>query len=98
LERVTIKKKEKTSKSPSPAEYMKKSISNQGRASKKPLKGTKEEKTARLGLKFTPTAKEELEKYKLTLGCKTFNAVLYKLIELGKEQHKKDLQKIIEEK
>lgn len=65
---------------------------------KKVLKGTAEEKTERIGLKFTPKYKEELEKYKSTLGVKTFNALLYKLIELGKEHHKKKLKKILKEK
>ncbi|MFA7084699.1 MAG: hypothetical protein WC141_09210 [Arcobacteraceae bacterium] len=65
---------------------------------KKILKGTIEEKTERIGLKFTLIYKEDLEKYKTTLGVKTFNALLYKLIELGKEQHKKQLKKILKNK
>lgn len=65
---------------------------------KKTLKGTTDEKTVRIGLKFTPKAKEELGKFKSTLGEKTFNGVLYRLIDLGKEQHKKQLKKILKEK
>lgn len=62
---------------------------------KKILKGTKEEKSIRIGLKFTPSYKEELENYKTSLGVKTFNSILYKLIELGKETHIDELKKLI---
>ncbi|MCT7570640.1 hypothetical protein [Aliarcobacter butzleri] len=62
---------------------------------KKVIKGTSEEKTERIGLKFTPKYKQELEEYKKSLGVKTFNALLYKLIELGKETHIQELQKLI---
>ncbi|MCT7536564.1 hypothetical protein [Aliarcobacter butzleri] len=62
---------------------------------KKVIKGTLEEKTERIGLKFTPKYKQELEEYKKSLGVRTFNALLYKLIELGKETHIQELQKLI---
>ena len=62
---------------------------------KKVIKGTSEEKTERIGLKFTPKYKQELEQYKKSLGVRTFNALLYKLIELGKEAHIQELQKLI---
>ena len=62
---------------------------------KKITKGTSEEKTERIGLKFTPKYKQELEEYKKSLGVRTFNALLYKLIELGKETHIQELQKLI---
>ena len=62
---------------------------------KKVIKGTSEEKTERIGLKFTPKYKQELEPYKERLGVRTFNALLYKLIELGKEAHIQELQKLI---
>lgn len=62
---------------------------------KKVIKGTSEEKTERIGLKFTPKYKQELEEYKKSLGVRTFNALLYKLIELGKETHIQELQKLI---
>ena len=62
---------------------------------KKVIKGTSEEKTERIGLKFTPKYKQELEDYKKSLGVRTFNALLYKLIELGKETHIQELQKLI---
>ena len=62
---------------------------------KKVIKGTSEEKTERIGLKFTPKYKQDLEQYKISLGVKTFNALLYKLIELGKETHIKELEKLI---
>lgn len=62
---------------------------------KKVKKGTADEKTERIGLKFTPIYKEELEQYKVSLGVKTFNALLYKLIELGKETHIQELEKLI---
>ncbi|MGE0050678.1 MAG: hypothetical protein AB7S49_04065 [Arcobacter sp.] len=62
---------------------------------KKIIKGTSEEKTERIGLKFTPKYKLELEQYKRSLGVKTFNALLYKLIELGKETHIQELEKLI---
>lgn len=62
---------------------------------KKVIKGTSEEKTERIGLKFTPKYKQDLEQYKISLGVKTFNALLYKLIELGKETHIQELQKLI---
>ncbi|MBL3521010.1 hypothetical protein H0A43_11015 [Arcobacter lanthieri] len=62
---------------------------------KKVIKGTSEEKTERIGLKFTPQYKQELEQYKISLGVRTFNALLYKLIELGKESHIKELEKLI---
>lgn len=62
---------------------------------KKVIKGTSEEKTERVGLKFTPKYKKELEQYKTSLGVKTFNALLYKLIELGKETHIQELKKLI---
>ncbi|KLE06321.1 hypothetical protein [Aliarcobacter butzleri] len=62
---------------------------------KKVIKGTSEEKTERIGLKFTPKYKQELEEYKKSLGVRTFNALLYKLIELGKEAHIQELQKLI---
>ena len=62
---------------------------------KKVIKGTSEEKTERIGLKFTPKYKQELEQYKKSLGDRTFNALLYKLIELGKEAHIQELQKLI---
>jgi len=65
---------------------------------KKTLKGTPDEKTVRIGLKFTSAYQEDLLKYKNTLGATTFNGILYKLIELGKEQHKKQLQKILKDK
>lgn len=65
---------------------------------KRVLKGTAHEKSVRIGLKFTPKHKEELEKFKSTLGEKTFNGVLYKLIDLGVEQHKKQLKKILKDK
>ena len=39
--------------------------------------------------------KQELEQYKVSLGVKTFNALLYKLIELGKETHIQELEKLI---
>ncbi|MPL66174.1 hypothetical protein SDC9_11843 [bioreactor metagenome] len=62
---------------------------------KKVIKGTSEEKTERIGLKFTPKYKQELEEYKKSLGVRTFNALLYKLIELGKETHIQELKKLI---
>ena len=62
---------------------------------KKVIKGTSEEKTERIGLKFTHKYKQELEQYKKSLGVRTFNALLYKLIELGKETHIQELQKLI---
>ncbi|MCT7611751.1 hypothetical protein [Aliarcobacter butzleri] len=62
---------------------------------KKVIKGTSEEKTERIGLKFTPKYKQDLEQYKKSLGVRTFNALLYKLIELGKETHIQELQKLI---
>lgn len=62
---------------------------------KKVIKGTSEEKTERIGLKFTPKYKQELEQYKKSLGVRTFNALLYKLVELGKEVHIQELQKLI---
>lgn len=62
---------------------------------KKVIKGTSEEKTERIGLKFTLKYKQELEEYKKSLGVRTFNALLYKLIELGKETHIQELQKLI---
>jgi len=62
---------------------------------KKVLKGTVDEKTVRIGLKFTPAYKKDLLKYKDTLAATTFNGILYKLIELGIEQHKKQLKKIL---
>ncbi|MDN5051371.1 hypothetical protein PJV92_11515 [Aliarcobacter butzleri] len=62
---------------------------------KKVIKGTSEEKTERIGLKFTPKYKQELEEYKKSLGVRTFNALLYKLIELGKETHIQELEKLI---
>ena len=62
---------------------------------KKVIKGTSEEKTERIGLKFTPKYKQELEQYKKSLGVRTFNALLYKLIELGKEAHIQELQKVL---
>jgi hypothetical protein len=62
---------------------------------KKVLKGTNEEKTERIGLKFTPKYKKDLEKYKKSLGVKTFNALLYKLIEIGKDTHIQELEKLI---
>lgn len=62
---------------------------------KKVLKGTDEEKTERIGLKFTPKYKQDLEQYKKSLGVKTFNALLYKLIEIGKESHIQELVKLI---
>lgn len=62
---------------------------------KRVLKGTNEEKTERIGLKFTPTYKKELTQYKTSLGVKTFNALLYKLIEVGKEAHIQELEKLI---
>lgn len=52
-------------------------------------------KTERIGLKFTPKYKQDLEQYKKSLGVKTFNALLYKLIEMGKETHIQDLKKLI---
>ena len=65
------------------------------RKRKKVLKGTADEKTVKIGLKFTPAYKEELLKYKSTLAATTFNGIIYKLIELGKEQHKKELKKLL---
>lgn len=62
---------------------------------KKVLKGTNEEKTERIGLKFTPKYKQDLEQYKKSLGVKTFNALLYKLIEIGKNIHIQELEKLI---
>lgn len=62
---------------------------------KKILKGTNEEKTERIGLKFTPKHKQDLEQYKKSLGVKTFNALLYKLIEIGKNTHIQELEKLI---
>ncbi len=62
---------------------------------KKVIKGTSEEKTERIGLKFTPKYKQELEEYKKSLGVRTFNALLYKLIKLGKETHIQELEKLI---
>jgi hypothetical protein len=62
---------------------------------KKVLKGTNEEKTERIGLKFTPKYKEDLEEYKKSLGVKTFNALLYKLIEIGRDTHIQELKKLI---
>jgi len=62
---------------------------------KKILKGTADEKTVRIGLKFTAAYKKDLLKYKETLAATTFNGILYKLIELGIEQHKKQLKKIL---
>lgn len=62
---------------------------------KKVLKGTNEEKTERIGLKFTPKHKQDLEQYKKSLGVKTFNALLYKLIEIGKNTHIQELEKLI---
>ena len=62
---------------------------------KKITKGTSEEKTERIGLKFTPKYKQELEEYKKSLGVRTFNGILYKLIELGKEAHIQELEKLI---
>ena len=62
---------------------------------KKVIKGTSEEKTERIGLKFTPKYKQELEQYKKSLGVRTFNALLYKLVELGKEVHIQELEKLI---
>ena len=62
---------------------------------KKVLKGTNEEKTERIDLKFTPKYKQDLDQYKKSLGVKTFNALLYKLIEMGKETHIQDLKKLI---
>lgn len=62
---------------------------------KKVIKGTSEEKTERIGLKFTLKYKQELEEYKKSLGVRTFNALLYKLIELGKETHIQELEKLI---
>ena len=62
---------------------------------KKVIKGTSEEKTERIGLKFTPKYKQELEDYKKSLGVRTFNALLYKLIKLGKETHIQELEKLI---
>lgn len=64
---------------------------------KKILKGTIEEKKIKIQLHFKEQEKEELEKFKDTLGVKTFNAIIYKFIELGKEQHKNNLLKIIGE-
>lgn len=62
---------------------------------KKIIKGTSEEKTERIGLKFTPIYKQQLEEYKKSLGVKTFNSLLYKLIELGKRTHIQELEKLI---
>jgi len=62
------------------------------------LKGTDKEKTKILKLAFTEKQKDELSKYKTTLGATTFNGILYKLIELGLVQHKKDLKKILKGK
>lgn len=62
---------------------------------KKTLKGTNFEKTERIGLKFTPKHKQDLEQYKKSLGVKTFNALLYKLIEIGKNTHIQELEKLI---
>lgn len=62
---------------------------------KKVLKGTIEEKTERIGLKFTPADKKKLEQYKNSLNVKTFNAVLYKLIDLGLQAHITELEKLI---
>lgn len=62
---------------------------------KKVIKGTLEEKTERIGLKFTSKYKQELEEYKKSLGVRTFNALLYKLIKLGKETHIQELEKLI---
>ena len=62
---------------------------------KKVIKGTSEEKTERIGLKFTPKYKQELEQYKKSLGVRTFNALLYKLVELEKEVHIQELEKLI---
>lgn len=62
---------------------------------KKILKGTNEEKTERIGLKFTSKYKQDLEQYKKSLGVKTFNALLYKLIEIGKNTHIQELEKLI---
>ena len=62
---------------------------------KKITKGTSEEKTERIGLKFTSKYKQELEEYKKSLGVRTFNGILYKLIELGKEAHIQELEKLI---
>lgn len=62
---------------------------------KKIIKGTSEEKTERIGLKFTPIYKQQLEGYKKSLGVKTFNSLLYKLIELGKRTHIQELEKLI---
>lgn len=62
---------------------------------KKIIKGTSEEKTERIGLKFTPMYKQQLEEYKESLGVKTFNSLLYKLIELGKRTHIQELEKLI---
>lgn len=65
---------------------------------KKVTKGTPEEKTFRPGLKFTASDKEEFKKFKKTFGVNTLNAVLYKFIELGKEQHLKDLDELLSKK
>ncbi len=62
---------------------------------KRVLKGTPEEKTVKKVLNFTQAEKEDIEKYQQTLGATTFNGIIYKLIELGKQQHKKDLKKLL---
>ena len=59
------------------------------------IKSTSEVKNERIGLTFTPKYKQELEQYKKSLGVRTFNALLYKLVELGKEVHIQELEKLI---
>ena len=65
---------------------------------KKIIKGTDKEKTFRPGIKFTEENKKEFSKLKMTLGVNTINAVLYKLIDMGKEQHLKDINDILNQK